>query len=171
MIDPTPVVSARWPGRPLERNPIWFFILGASFVGCAVASFSYLATYPSLRRLAGGLVQFALLLFTMWAPFVFAVALRAPSQQWIAAAKVHASLYVAFVAVLSLKGRSLGSDFLTMLYFILVIELSLLLIAIEKAPSGARELERAPWLGIGLTVALLGGWACGSLFWSVIARL
>jgi hypothetical protein len=75
------------------------------------------------------------------------------------------------VAVLSLKGRSLGSDFLTMLYFILVIELSLLLIAIEKAPPGARELERAPWLGIGLTVALLGGWACGSLIWSVIARL
>lgn len=141
-------------------------MLGVVFVACAAASFSYFVTYPWLRNAVRGLAQFALLLFTLLAPIFFGAALIAPNRQWIAAVKVHAALYTAFMAVLTvtLGPRHDLTDSLTILYGILVFELFLIVIAVNRLPLAARQ-TGGPWVFTGLTIALFGGWAVGALAW------
>jgi hypothetical protein len=152
----------------------WRFLLGAIFLCCAATSFGYFATYPLFRSAIGGLAQFALGLFTFLAPVFFVAALLAPSQQWIAAAKAHAAAYIAFMVVLTITfegGHSSPGDAFVDLVFavllaILAIELIVLLIAVERSPPAAREVDGAPWFFTALVCALLGGWAIGVLLWS-----
>ena len=167
------VVRGQWRNRwrRIGRNPAWSLILGVIFVGCAAASFGYFVTYPWLHRAVRGLAQFALLLFTLLAPICFGAALIAPSQQWIATVKVHAALYTAFMAVLTVTlgpghyhADSLAVLILTILYGILVFELFLVVIAVDRLPSAERQ-TGGPWLFTGLTIALFGGWAMGALAW------
>jgi hypothetical protein len=160
----------RW--RWIGRNPAWLLTLGIIFVGCAAASFGYFFTYPWLRSAVRGLAQFALLLFTFLAPVFFGAALYAPSRQWIAAVKVHAALYTAFMAVLTVTlgprhalADSVAVLALTILYGILVFELFLAVIAVDRLPSAERQTAGGPWLFTGLTIALFGGWAVGALAW------
>jgi hypothetical protein len=168
------VVRGQWRNcwRWIARNRAWSLTLGVIFVGCAAASFGYFVTYPWLRSAVRGLAQFALLLFTILAPIFFGAALIAPSRQWIAAVRVHAALYTAFMAVLtvSLGPRHYLADSsavltLTILYGILVFELFMVVIAVDRLPSAERQIDGGPWLFTGLTIVLFGGWAVGALAW------
>jgi hypothetical protein len=156
----------------IERNRTWSVSLAAIFLGCAVAAFGYLATYPSFQPAVWAHALLALMLFTLTAPVFFGGALLAPSRQWITAATVHATLYAAFMVVLTAtfeRRHSLGDIFafeiLTVLWGILLFELFLLLIAIHRSPPAARA-DGVPWLFTSLAAALLGGWAAGVVVWS-----
>ena len=156
---------------PVKQRLGWYITLCVIFLGCAAATFGYIASYPLLRSTAIGFVNFAFCLFIITAPIIFGAALFAPSQQWIAAIKVHASLYFAYVLLLSHKLGPSGGLFGSILLFILLVELVLLVAALGRAPEDACELEGAPLLFSGLTLAVLGGCACGFLVWLAVVRV
>jgi hypothetical protein len=167
--------SGNWVWRRISflQSPeyrIWLALLMVIAVCCAVASFGYFATYPLLRETAGDIADSGFLIFTITAPVVLGAALFAPGRQWTAAAKVHASLYAAFIVVLfvtsepghSSPGDGLAGLILILLFGILIFELVVVFIAVRRSPVADRELA-TPWLLSGLTVALLVGWGRG--FW------
>jgi hypothetical protein len=160
--------SGNWVWRRISflQSPeyrSWLAPLMVIAVCCAVASFGYFATYPLLSEAAGDIAETGFLIFTITAPVLLGPALIAPGRQWIAAAKVHASLYAAFIVVLSVTsetghsspGESFAGPIFILLFGILIFELVVVFIAVRRLPVADRELTSAPWLLSGLTVALL----------------
>lgn len=156
---------------PVKRSPAGYSVLLCLiFVCCAVAIFSYFAAYPLLRSAAIGAVNAGFLVLPITAPIVFGLAFLLPKRDVIAAAKVHASLYAAYVLILSYKVGPADRDSISLLFLVLFVELILLVALLQRAPKEARELSGAPWLFSGLTVALLAGSACGALIWYAAVR-
>jgi hypothetical protein len=154
-----------------KQKLVWYVaLLGFIFVGCAIAMFSYFLTYPQLRRAAITIQQTGFWLFTITAPLVFGFAFFLRGKDLIAAAKVHASLYAAYALVLACKLGPLDSDFVSLLIFILLIELVLLGMVMQRTPEAACEINGAPWLFSTLTIAMLAGSACGALAWRLAVR-
>jgi cellobiose-specific phosphotransferase system component IIC len=83
---------------------------------------------------------------------------------------VHASLYTSYALVLACKLGPLDSDFVSLLFFILLIELVLLGMVMQQTQEAAREINGAPWLFSALTIAMLAGAACGALAWRLAVR-
>src|SRR5690349_18455754 len=82
------------PARANQYRVGYVALLGIIFVCCAVAIFSYFITYPLSRGAAMGIAQAGFWLLTTSAPLFFGLAFFLRSADLIAAAKVHASLYV-----------------------------------------------------------------------------
>jgi hypothetical protein len=156
---------------PTRHNRPWYVaLLVIIFICCAIPIFSYFLTYPRLRGAAVYISQFSFYLFSITAPFVFGLAFFLPGRDLIAVAKVHASLYVAFTLILACKLGPLDTDFVSLLFFILLIELFLLGTVMQRAPATTREVNGAPWLFSALTIALLAGSACGAFAWRMAVR-
>jgi hypothetical protein len=158
------------PARAKQYRVGYVALLGIIFVCCAAAIFSYFATYPLLLGAARGIVQTGFWLFTISAPVFFGLAFFLRSEDLVAAAKVHASLYAAYTLVLACKLGHTNLDFISLLFLILLVEMTMLAVVVERAPEAARQLTGAPKLFSSLTVALLAGSACGALAWQLAVR-
>jgi hypothetical protein len=158
------------PPRSKQKLAWYVALLVVIFVCCAIAIFSYFLTYPRFRGavIEAGKASFDL--FTVTAPLVFGSAFWLRGRDLIAAAKVHASLYTVYTIVLACKLGPLNADFVSLLFFILLIELVLLGAVMQRMPKDAREISGAPWLFSALTIALLAGSSCGALAWRLAVR-
>jgi hypothetical protein len=158
----------------------WFLSLPAIAVCVAAITTYCLIDYPSLVASAGRTPPF----FQVWipvcglllllVPVLWLGSLALPGASSLTALQVHAAVYGALLVVTDFVDSpghsSPGEAFAAGIWFILVLVLALdvLVAAITwirlwRSSPGAKA---PPFVFLGLTAALLGGWLAGLLIWS-----
>ena len=161
------------------KSLAWFVILIAIALFCAVVTTYYFENYPAFA--AGGRDP---PLYGAWAlalgflltlcPLVWGSALVAPAQVTFTILSVHAALYSVLLVITGLTdspghsspGDALAAGIWSILVVVLVAEAAVAATVIARMKKISSETKGLPFVYLGLTTAVLGGWFVGVLIWS-----
>jgi hypothetical protein len=159
----------------------WFFFLVVLAICCAATTTYCLVNLPAFAAGDRGPPFYAswslvLTLLLATAPVVWLCAIAIPEAASLRALQAHAALYSVFLVISeywdSPGHSSPGAVFATVIWLFLMFVVAVE--AVVAVASGIRVKMRSPsakvmpFVYIGLTIALLGGWFAGVLIWSAM---
>jgi hypothetical protein len=153
-----------------HRN--WLLFLLAMALCCAAITGYSLINYPAVADQLSTAGIWAIGLLLLAAPVIWIVVLVRPVPVTLVALRLHAALYsvLLVIAYLSESRHHSGPlGFVILLTWLVLI----FVLAVEALVAAAtwvrmRGVKVPPFVYLGLTATLLGGWFCGVLIWSML---
>jgi hypothetical protein len=159
----------------------WLLTLLALFLGCTAIT-TCGANLPAFAAAAGrgplffAAWKLAVDLLLVAAPLAWIGALLMPGPASLAVLRAHAAVYGALLVVTDVvdsAGHSSPAEaFAPLILFVLSLPLGIDAVAAAitwlRLRRSSRAAKALPFVYLGLTAALLGGWSCGVLIWSTL---